>query len=38
MCCYPIFDQCFDKFSEKSKNRKKQWKSKKYVFNIFSSF
>jgi Mg2+ and Co2+ transporter CorA len=23
-CCYPIFDQCFDKFSEKSKNREKQ--------------
>jgi len=22
--CYPIFDQCFDKFSEKSKNREKQ--------------
>jgi len=22
-CCYPIFDPCFDKFSEKSKNNKK---------------
>ena len=23
MCCYPIFDPCFDKFSEKSKNSEK---------------
>jgi hypothetical protein len=23
-CCYPIFYQYFDKFSEKSKNREKQ--------------
>jgi hypothetical protein len=22
-CCYPIFDPCFDKFSEKSKNSEK---------------
>jgi hypothetical protein len=22
-CCYPIFDPCFDIFSEKSKNREK---------------
>ncbi|KAJ6920621.1 hypothetical protein NC651_014265 [Populus alba x Populus x berolinensis] len=33
LCCYLIFDPCFDKFSEKKfKNRKKQRKSKKYVF------
>jgi len=38
MCCYPIFDPCFDTFSEKSKNTKKQRKSKKYIFNIFASF
>jgi len=23
MCCYPIFDPCFDKFSEKFKNSEK---------------
>jgi hypothetical protein len=23
LCCYPIFDPCFDKFSEKSKNSEK---------------
>jgi hypothetical protein len=22
-CCYPIFDPCFDKFSEKFKNSEK---------------
>jgi len=37
-CCYPIFDPCFDKFSEKFKNSEKHWKSKKYVFNTFASF
>ena len=31
-CCYPIFDPCFDKFSEKIKNNEKQRKFKKYVF------
>ena len=24
LCCYPIFDPCFDIFSKKSKNREKQ--------------
>ena len=37
----PIFDKCFDKFSEKSKNREKQWKSKKicfwYIFIVLAS-
>jgi hypothetical protein len=23
VCCYPIFDPCFDKFSKKSKNSEK---------------
>jgi len=31
-CCYPIFDPCFDKFSEKFKNSEKHWKSKKIRF------
>jgi hypothetical protein len=34
-CCYPIFDPCFDKFSEKSKNSEKQRKSKKILFFIY---
>jgi len=25
ICCYPIFDPCFDKFSEKSKNSEKKY-------------
>jgi hypothetical protein len=33
--CYPIFDPCFDIFSEKSKNREKHWKSKKIHFLIY---
>jgi hypothetical protein len=34
-----IFDPCFDKFSEKSKNSKKHIENpKKYIFNIFASF
>jgi hypothetical protein len=32
ICCYPIFDPCFDKFSEKFKNSEKHWKSKKIRF------
>jgi hypothetical protein len=34
-CCYPIFDPGFDKFSEKSKNREKQQKSKTICFLIY---
>jgi len=37
-CCYPIFDPCFDKFSEKSKNSEKHIENpKKYIFNTFAS-
>jgi hypothetical protein len=39
LCCYPIFDPCFDKFSEKSKNSEKHIENpKKYVFNTFALF
>jgi hypothetical protein len=31
-CCYPIFDPCFDKFSEKTKNSKKTMKTQKMHF------
>jgi hypothetical protein len=31
-CCYPIFDPCFDKFSEKSKNSEKTLKIQKIHF------
>jgi len=38
-CCYPIFDPCFDKFSEKnSKIAKNIENPKKCVFNTFASF
>jgi hypothetical protein len=39
ICCYPIFDPCFDKFSKKSKNSE-NIENKKYIcfFNIFASF
>jgi len=38
-CCYPIFDQYFDKFTEKTKNSKKTMKTpKKCIFDIFASF
>jgi len=38
-CCYPTFDPCFGKFSEKSKNIKKTSKIQKNTFfNIFASF
>jgi hypothetical protein len=41
-CCYPIFDPCFDKFSEKSKNSEKTLKIRKihflYICIVFSIF
>jgi len=41
-CCYPIFDPCFDKFSEKSKNSEKTLKIQKihflYICIVFSIF
>ena len=33
-CCYPIFDLCFDKFSEKFKNSEKTLKIQKNTFLI----
>jgi hypothetical protein len=33
-CCYPIFDPCFDKCSEKSKNSEKTLKNPKNTFFI----
>ena len=34
-CCYPIFDPCFDKFSEKNKNSKKNNENPKNAFLIY---
>jgi len=31
-CCYPIFDPCFNNFSEKTKNSKKTMKTQKMHF------
>jgi len=37
-CCYPIFDPCFDNFSEKNqKIAKNNENPKKYIFDIFAS-
>jgi hypothetical protein len=39
ICCYPIFDPCFDKFSEKIQKIAKNIENpKKYIFNTFASF
>jgi hypothetical protein len=38
-CCYPIFDQYFDKFSEKNQKKAKNNENpKKCIFDIFASF
>ena len=39
VCCYLIFDPCFNKFSEKIQKIVKSMENpKKYIFNTFASF
>jgi len=39
LCCYPIFDPYFDKFSEKNQKKAKNNENpKKCIFDIFASF
>jgi hypothetical protein len=39
ICCYPIFDPYFDKFSKKNQKKAKNNENpKKCIFDIFASF